>query len=503
MTAFEIASEEVIETAFATTSRLYAENCAVCHGDQLQGAAQGRALIGGELVHGASPEALVASIGEGFPERGMPGWKQTLDPGQIRSLAALIAERRLGYEYSAVGYRFAEPLTLPEGIIRTRHHAFRLESVAVDLDPYPFAIVPLPDGRILLSERMSGLRFISAQGEKLPRISGTPPTYGFTQRPLGVPMGIGWSLGVALHPEYKDNGWIYLHHTDRCEDCNDKSRRLGVPVSLNRVIRGRIREGKWVDEEVIWSGQRDHYTELPDASIGGGLAFDDAGHVYFSTGMKESAAEGIQDLSKPYGKIHRLHDDGRIPADNPFVGRSHAIHSIWNLGHRNPISLAFDPGRGKLWSTDMGPRGGDELNLLLPGHNYGWPVHTLGTEYDGTPIDYDVEVEVGLEDIDWPFVEFTPSPALSSVTFYRGDAFPAWQDQMLVGSLKGMTLFRVVVDEDGLVERESLITNLARIRDVAVDRDGHILLLLEHESGGRIMRLVPEPILGAREAAGT
>jgi glucose/arabinose dehydrogenase len=302
---------------------------------------------------------------------------------------------------------------------------------------------------------------------------------------LSMVYGLGWMLDVALHPDYAENGWIYLHFGDRCRDCS---------TSMNKLIRGRIEDGRWVDEETVWRAEPDTYTGTPDVGAGGRIAFDDRGHVFLSVGIKgPSDHEGIQDLSLPYGKIHRVHDDGRIPADNPFLNVPGALKSIWTYGHRSPQGLEFDPLTGRLWSTEMGPRGGDEFNLLLPGRNYGWPLYSKGVNYDGTPVEYGKQLGIPLDlaAIEQPVVDLTPSPAVASFILYRGDAFPAWANDAIVGTLKATELYRFEIEGERVVHRETLLRGLARIRDVAAGPDGFVYLLLEHASGGRIVRLVP------------
>ena len=302
-------------------------------------------------------------------------------------------------------------------------------------------------------------------------------------------------MGVAPHPDFEENGWVYLHFGDRCNDCNEMSRSQPLPVSMNKLVRARIRDGAWVDEETIWSQDLSHYTVTPETAAGGRIAFDDDGHVFLSVGVKGmSNHTGIQDLSKPWGKIHRVHDDGRVPDDNPFVGDSEAIDTIWTYGHRSPQGLEFDPRTGDVWQAEMGPRGGDEINRLRPGGNYGWPLTSLGVDYDGTPVEYgeDLGIEFDLADIEQPVVDFTPSPAVSSFAIYAGDAFPVGPGDFLVGSLKGRELYRVTIEDGREVHRETLVSELARIRDIEVAPDGSVLLLLEHASGGQVVRLVPD-----------
>ncbi|MDH4022137.1 MAG: PQQ-dependent sugar dehydrogenase, partial [Gammaproteobacteria bacterium] len=372
------------------------DQCAVCHGENLRGAPLGTPLVGVELRHGDTVREIARSIASGFPDRNMPAWSETLSESQIWNLALYVAEQRQGT--TILDKKANIPVTIPPGTVHSERHDFRIETVATGLDPMPFSIAPLPDGRILLSERMRGLSIIARDGSKSAPVRGTPPVYTDSGEFLGQVQGVGWMLDVAIHPHYRDNGWIYLHHTDRCSDCNELSRRAQRPVSMNRLVRGRIRDGDWIDQEIIWQADITTYTDTSDLAAGGRISFDNQGHVYISVGMKGALDFiGVQDLGLPYGKIHRVHDDGRIPADNPFIGRAGALKSIWTYGHRSVQGLEFNPQTGEMWSTEMGPRGGDELNRLLPGRNYGWPIFTSGVNYDGRPINVAKALGITLE----------------------------------------------------------------------------------------------------------
>lgn len=472
----------------------YGESCAVCHGANLEGAAQGTPLVGVDLKHGDSVDQIVKSIADGFPQTGMPGWSATMDDVAIRRLALYVLERRSSLTYT--DFKIALPPTVPEGTIESEEHAFRIETVATGLDPLPYSIALLPDGRILLTEKTRGLSVISRSGQQSELIRGTPQVYddGFEVPGILLVLGTGLLLDVALHPDYETNGWIYLSYTDRCSDCNAMSRQFKAPVSMNALVRGRIEDGEWVDQETIWRTDIENYTPMPDMAAGGRIAFDDDGHVFLTAGIKaNSESAGVQDLGLPYGKIHRVNEDGSIPADNPFVGVDGALPSIWTYGHRSPQGLEFDPKTRELWGTEMGQRGGDEVNLLLRGKNYGWPLYSKGMKYDGTPVDYGKElgIEFDLKDIEQPMVDLTPSPAVSSLAFYDGAAFRKWRGNMLVGTLKATELYRMVVERNRVVHVETLLKGLGRIRDVEVGPDGAIYLLLEHHSGGRILKLVP------------
>jgi glucose/arabinose dehydrogenase len=472
----------------------YQEHCSVCHGAALEGASQGTPLVGMALKHGDTVDALGQSIASGFAATGMPGWSATLDADTIRRLAIFIAEQRASLSYA--DFKVAAPPAIPTGPVASEEHAFRVETVAEGIDPLPYSIALLPDGRILVTEKTQGLRIVSPDGELSELIRGTPQTFddGFQVPGILLVYGQGYLLDVALHPDYARNGWIYLSYTERCSGCNSASAG-GVSVSMVALARGRIEDGAWVDAETLWKADMERYTAMPDMAAGGRIAFDDDGHVFLTIGIKGgSETAGVQDLSQPYGKILRLNDDGSIPEDNPFVGQGNALASIWTYGHRSPQGLEFDPRTDRLWGTEMGQRGGDEVNLIERGNNYGWPLISKGMQYDGRPVAFGAELGIDFDpaDLEQPLVDLTPAPAVSSLVVYDGAAFPEWRGNLLVGTLKATELYRMVVDGDGVTNRETLLSGLGRIRDVETDADGLVYLLLEHDAGGRIVRLVPE-----------
>jgi glucose/arabinose dehydrogenase len=469
-------------------AELFSEHCTVCHGERMEGAAQGTPLIGAALAGGASVDELVASISNGFPERNMPAWSATMSAEQIKTLALWIAEVREELVYSQ--FNFMDELTIPEGAIRTQAYDLEIDVLIAGLDPLPYSLAVLPDGHVLVTEKKRGLRLVTPEGDST-LIGGTPAVYDDSQLGYGgVEEGIGWLLDVAPHPRYRENGWIYLAYTDRCGGCNEASRASQRPVSMVKLVRGRIEGGLWADEQVIWQPPLESYSPSSDSVAGGRIAFDPDGYVFLSVGYK--SGDGIQDLASPHGKIHRIRDDGRVPADNPFVDVPGAVPSIWSYGHRSPQGLEFDARTRRLWGTEHGPRGGDELNLLLPGRNYGWPLFSNGQNYDGTPVNWDGRHGgVSLEDIEQPVVDLTPSVAVSAFVVYEGDAFAAWRGDHLVGSLKAADLIRLRIKDGQLLEREILIENVARIRDVEIGPTGELYLLLEHASGGQVVRVTP------------
>jgi glucose/arabinose dehydrogenase/mono/diheme cytochrome c family protein len=472
----------------------YRETCAVCHGANMEGTPQGVPLAGAALRHGDSVDAIAKSIAAGFPQGRMPAFSATMDAVKIRRLATFIGEKRADLSYA--DFRIGAPPAVPAAVIRSEAQAFRVETVATGLTALPYSIAPLPDGTILLAEKTGGLRIISADGRQSDPIRGTPKTFndGFQVPGILLVYGMGYLLDVAVHPDYAKNGWIYLSFTERCGDCNAASRKSKQPASMVVLVRGRIRNGEWVDQQPIWKTDIENYTSMVDMAAGGRVAFDGKGHVFLSIGIKGgSEFAGVQDLSLPYGKILRLNDDGSIPQDNPFVGRAGALPEIWSYGHRSPEGLEFDRRTGRLWETEMGQRGGDEVNLLRAGRNYGWPLTSKGLRYEGVPVDYGKELGItfNLKDIEQPVVDLTPAPAVSSFVVYDGAPFRKWRGDLLVGTLKATELYRFVLKGDRVVRRETLLQGLGRIRDVAVGRDGLVYLLLEHQSGGRILRLAP------------
>lgn len=466
-------------------AELFKENCAVCHGERLEGAPQGTPLIGSELTHGSDIADVIHRISQGYPERGMPTWTQTLNEQEIKGLSLWIIEVREDITMSDM--RLATDIELPQGIIKSELHDFHIEVVVEGLDAIPYSIAPLADGRILLTEKMRGLSIVSADGVKSPLATGTPKVYDDVPRP-GLDWGIGRMLEVNAHPNYAQNGWIYLHYTERCTDCNEVSRKTNRPAAMNALVRGRVKDGQWIDEETIYRAPKEYYQVGTDLAAGGRTAIDPDGYVFISVGSRGHA----QDLGFPDGKTHRIHDDGRIPSDNPYVDNPNALNTIWTYGHRSPQGLEFNIKTRKLWGSEHGPRGGDEVNLLEPGNNYGWPAFSKGQNYNGTEVNrYRDDFELELKDITQPVVDLTPSPAISSFVFYDGEAFPAWRNNLLVASLKAADLYRIEVQDNTFIEKEVIVDNLSRIRDIEIGPKGIVYLLLEHTLGGKIVRLVP------------
>ena len=289
--------------------------------------------------------------------------------------------------------------------------------------------------------------------------------------------GQGGMLDVAVDPDYAKNGWIYLSYSHSPGD-------VARGPAMTRIVRGKIRDNAWVDQKVIWETKPDDYRSGA-VHFGCRIVFDKAGHLYFSMGDR-GAQKMAQELNAPNGKVHRINRDGTIPSDNPFVGKADAYESIFSFGNRNPQGLAIDPKTDKLWATEHGPMGGDELNLIEAGNNYGWPVITYGKNYSGTPVS-DITEKEGMEQ---PIINWTPSPAMCGLDFVTGNRFPKWNNNLLAGALKFQEVKRLVLENDKVVKEEIIVKDMGRVRDVVVSPDGAIYVVLNGPD--RIVRLTPK-----------
>jgi glucose/arabinose dehydrogenase len=347
---------------------------------------------------------------------------------------------------------------------------------------HPWSLAFLPDGAMLVTEREGRLRIIRNGVLDPTPIAGVPRVFARV---------LGGLLDVALHPSFAQNRIVYLAYS-KAGDNN---------LSTTALARGRFDGSALTDVKEIfvantWSKSNTNY--------GGRIAFDRAGFLYLTIGERQEQ-QRAQNSNDHGGKVVRLRDDGSVPPDNPFVGRTGYQPEIYSLGHRSPQGLAMNPATGALWENEHGPLGGDELNILQAGKNYGWPLVTFGTDYDGTKI----SDETKRADLEAPFVYWVPSIAISGLTFYTGDRFPQWKGNVFVGAMfAGRTrgtghLQRIVINEAGRpINREPLLTELRqRIRDVRQGPDG-LLYLLTDEDDGMVLRLEPGPQLAAPNTSG-
>ena len=451
-----------------TVDELYQTYCANCHGINLQGG-QGSSLIDAEWKHGASDADLARSIAEGFPDLGMVAWKSTLSDEQIRSLVIYIREKG---QQAAAGELAAKVAPLG-GVFTSDEHNFTLEKVT-EVPDILWSFAFLPDGSILLAQR-DGVLWRHRDGENV-AIDGTPEVWQHGQ---------GGLMEVALHPDYATNGWIYLGYSEHVGATEGDRNQ---PAGMTAVVRGRIVDDRWVDQEEIFHVPPEFHTSA-GAHYGTRFVFQD-GYLFFGIGDR-GRQQQAQDLARPNGKIHRIHDDGRVPVDNPFVNTPGAYPTIWSYGHRNPQGLDLDPRTGLLWETEHGPRGGDEVNLVERGVNYGWPEITYGMNYNGTPI----TEATAREGMAQPKRFWVPSIAVCGIDFYEGHAFPAWTGNLLVSGLASEELHRLVIADGEVVHDEIILKGQNRVRDVGTGPDGLIYVALNTRgpNHGELHRLKPVP----------
>jgi aldose sugar dehydrogenase len=456
---FAPASSALAEQPARDARKIYAEFCSGCHGANLEGGSS-PSLISGRFRYGGDDTSLAASIRDGRPRNGMPPFGATVSEKEIRSLVVYINEQA-GH---AASRRTPAPRPADDVTATGKLHDFRVETVVTGLRE-PYAIAFQPDGLVLITEKRGTLRVVEKGVLRPEPVTGLPSVDSGGQ---------GGLFDVVLHPDFARNGWIYLAFSDQQKTEPNRG------AVMTTVIRGRLKDNAWTDQQIIFRAPEETFRHGGN-HYGGRLAFDKNNFLFFSIGERGNQVDA-QDLTRPNGKIHRLHDDGRVPADNPFLKTPGAIPSIWSYGHRNPQGLRFNTA-GELWEHEHGPRGGDELNLIQRGLNYGWPLATFGMNYNGTPIT-DV---TSRPDIQPPVTYWVPSIAPCGLAIYTGDRFPKWKHHLFVSSLAAQELRRLEVKDGKVIDQEIIFKGLGRMRDVANGPDGFLYVLLQD----RVARLVP------------
>jgi glucose/arabinose dehydrogenase len=450
-------------------AKVWTDVCASCHGPTMAGA-QAPSMLDDVWVSGNGDDAsLAAAIKNGRVATGMPAFGGLLSDEEIRAMVVYI--RETAGKAKAAGAGYAAPAA--NVVVQSQKHAFKLETVVEGVTA-PWGLDFLPDGRMLITEKGGALRLADAKGVLAPEpVQGVPAVWS---------KGQGGLLDVAVHPGYAKNGWIYLSYSDPGE--NDSA--------MTVVVRAKLKGNALTDLQTLFKAPAATY-RTGNVHFGTRFVFDGKGHVYFSIGERGQQLDA-QDVTRPNGKVHRINEDGSIPKDNPFVDKADAIKSIWSYGHRNPQGLAMHPTTGALYDVEHGPRGGDELNLVEKGKNYGWPVITYGMNYNGTPMT-DKTAAPGMEQ---PLTYWVPSIAVSSIGFYTGTKFPGWKGNLILGSLAAQELRRLEMTDAGITQ-EVLFKNVGRLRDVVMGPDGAIYIAFNQPD--RIARLVPAPASGTAAAA--
>ncbi|WP_378185015.1 PQQ-dependent sugar dehydrogenase [Aquimarina sp. W85] len=338
---------------------------------------------------------------------------------------------------------------------------YTIELVVPELQ-IPWGMTWLPDGSLLITEKSGEL--IHFKDGKKNLISKVPSVYNRNQ---------GGLLDIAIHPNYKNNGWLYITYASTDGE---------VKGGHTALIRAKLKDNTLVDIQKLYKGSPN---TTKGHHFGSRIEFDKEGYVYFSIGDRGNRDQNPQDITRDGGKIYRLHDDGQIPKDNPFVDKNGAKKAIFSYGHRNPQGMALHPKTKTIWVHEHGPRGGDEINEIKKGSNYGWPVITYGINYSGTTITDQTEKE-GMEQ---PLYYWIPSIAPSGMDFITSDVYPDWKNALLVGSLKFQYLELLILDTNKVVKRQKLVTDIGRVRNVRQGPDGYVYVAVESKG---IYKIIPK-----------
>jgi glucose/arabinose dehydrogenase len=437
---------------------LYQTNCAQCHGAELQGG-NAQSLVDGVWQFGGGRWGMASTIQQGITHLGMPAFGLALSREQIDAVVGFLEEQEKAYD--------PQPRALPE-MIQSQEYDIGVEVFASDLE-IPWAIDFLDPNTALITERPGRVRTVRNGLLIETPVQGIPEV---------LHEGQGGLMDVAVDPQFGDNGWVYLSYSHVLDYLRDGDER---PAAMTRIVRGRIVANVWTDEQVLFEAPHETYITTRH-HYGSRIVFDAAGDLYFSIGDR-GRRPLAQDLSKPNGKVHRIHRDGTIPSDNPFLTNETALPSIFSYGHRNPQGLAVHPQTDRLWDSEHGPMGGDEVNAIHGGRNYGWPEISYGRHYNGNILTR-FEAKAGMEQPTWVY---RPSTGVCGLDIYRGDQFPKWQGHLLVGSLKYESVDLLMVDGDRVIHRETIVKNLGRVRDVAVGPEGAVYVVLNGPD--RVIRL--------------
>jgi glucose/arabinose dehydrogenase len=454
-----------ISAAFFPTNKdaeppeAYLEYCANCHGTDLRGG-NAQSLLDGVWQFGAKESYIFRSIKFGIPHLGMPSYEESLSDSEIRDLVEYVLneEKRQG---------ITRP-PLPE-MVETQDYKMKVEQYATGLE-IPWSIAFVDGETALITERPGRLRIVQNGILNAQPVEGMPEV---------LHEGQGGLLDVAVDPDFASNGWIYLSYSHEIGGSAGDSRA----PAMTRIVRGHLEDNKWKDQQVVFEAPQDTYRTTRH-HYGCRIVFDRAGYLYFAIGDR-GAQDQAQDITRPNGKVHRIRPDGSIPEDNPFVHEPNAQKSIYTYGNRNPQGLAVHPETGNVWETEHGPLGGDELNLIIAGTNYGWPVITYGRNYNGTPITNIVKKE-GMAQ---PVLYWKPSIAACGLDFYDGTLFPKWKNRLLAGALKYEEVQLLHIDNQRVMHTQTILKNLGRVRDVCTGPEGAIYVVLN--SPGTVIRLTP------------
>jgi aldose sugar dehydrogenase len=461
---------------------LWAKNCINCHMEDGRGGGAGtQTLLTDELFDQKHDRRFFEAIRDGVKDHGMEAYGSTLSNEQMWSLVVHIRELQRDERRDRLG----SPKAI-DGVYSSQHHSYKIETVVDKGLRTPWSVDFVTNGAQGMIITNRGGDVMLFRGGKLTKIEGIPAS---------IENGQGGMMEVEVHPDHAKNGWVYLAFADPGET---ERRRC-----MTKVVRGKLKAD---GDKILWTESQDIFKAKPEHYLNTGLhfgvkiAFDpkNPGILFFGIGER-GRQEMAQDLTRPNGKIHRVNDDGTIPSDNPFVTTKDAYPSIWSYGHRNPQALTFDT-TGNLWDTEHGPRGGDELNLIVKGANYGWPLVSFGINYSDAPFRTPwTDIPESKSDASkWPEVtmpvyRWLPSIGVCGMGLSNSDAFPKWKGDLFAGGLAGVNVDRLRVKvENGvgvLIEREEIMHGMGRVRDVQQGPDGALYVTLNDKD--RVVKITP------------
>jgi len=439
-------------TSAAVSGKTPAENyqnyCSSCHGEKMD------AFVDRDWKHGNKLSDLVRGISKGYADDGMPAFEKTFTAKEIEELSSYIIEginNRAAYDFDD------QPKSK---IFKSDKLTIKLDTIATGLD-VPWGMAFLKDGSLLVTER--GGKLYKVANKKNTEIKGIPEV---------LAQGQGGLMDIVLHPDFEKNQILYLSYS------KPKGKLATTAVVQAKLEGNTLVNQKMVFEALPYASTRHHY--------GSRMAFDKNNYLFISVGERGNERENPQSLDNSLGKIHRINADGSIHADNPFKDKEGNATSLYTYGNRNPQGIAFHPVTGELWETEHGPRGGDEINIIAPGKNYGWPLTSYGINYNGTTIT-DKTTAPGIEE---PLLYWLPSIAPSGTAFVTGDNYKPWKGALLVGSLRFKYLNLCYLDGHKITGQEKLLKNIGRVRDVRMAPDGYIYVAVE-DNKGSVYRLIP------------
>lgn len=423
-----------------TAKQLFTEHCQGCHGQESND------FIQHDWKYGNSKQEIIQSINNGMVENGMPAYNETFTPTEVEKLA----------DYILNDIKQQPPETKP---IVSKTPNTKLITVATDLQ-IPWAIEVTKDGTIYFTERQGTFNYIPPGGQPI-RVSGVPEVVNKRQ---------GGMLDVKLHPKFSENKQVFLSYSKP----GDRGK------STTAVTRATLQGSSLTDMKDIFIALPYHQTQH---HYGSRMAFDKDGYLFITVGDRGNRSVFPQTLDNGCGKVHRINDDGTIPTDNPFYNTPGAIQSIWSYGHRNPQGMVYDAVNQSLLEHEHGPKGGDEVNLVQKGLNYGWPVITYGVNYSGIPITKHTEKQ-GMQQ---PITHWTPSIAPSGMDLVTGNRYGNWEGSLLSGSLKFDFISKIVLKDNKLISEEKVFEGIGRLREIEMGDDGFLYIGVENP--GRIIKV--------------